>query len=78
MRWILRYIKCTVDVGLIFEKDDHNKQECTGYVDSDYTEDLDKRRYRVCVHLVTLQSIVALSTTEAEYMVMTETMKEAI
>ena len=36
VRWILRYIRGTVDVGLVFEKDDHDKQECTGYVDSNY------------------------------------------
>ena len=33
MRWILRYIKGTIDVGLIFEKDEHGKPECTWYVD---------------------------------------------
>jgi len=36
VRWILRYIRGTVDVGLVFEKDDHGKQECTGYVESNY------------------------------------------
>ena len=44
MRWILRYIKGTVDVGLIFEKDVAGMQECTGYVDSDYAGDLDKHQ----------------------------------
>ena len=37
----MRYIKGTVDVGLIFEKDVAGKQECTSYVNSDYAEDLD-------------------------------------
>ena len=32
----LRYIKSTIGVGLVFEKDDHGKEECTCYVDSDY------------------------------------------
>jgi len=27
VRWILRYIKGTVDVGFIFEKDDYGKQD---------------------------------------------------
>ena len=36
VRWILWYIKGTIDVGLVFEKDEHDKQECTGYVDLDY------------------------------------------
>ena len=44
MKWILRYIKGTIDVGLVFEKDSMGKQECIGYVDSDYAGDLDKRR----------------------------------
>ena len=38
------YIKDTVDVGLIFEKDFAGKQECTGYMDSDYAGDFDKRQ----------------------------------
>ena len=42
VRWILRYIKGTIDVALVFEKDVASKQECTGYVDSDYADDLDK------------------------------------
>ena len=41
---VLRYIKCTIDVGLVFEKDSTGKQEYVGYVDSDYAGDLDKRR----------------------------------
>jgi len=58
------------------------------YVDSDYAEDLDKCRsikgYVFTLFQVpvswhsTLQSTVALSTTEVEYMAMTEAMKEAI
>jgi len=44
MKWVLWYIKGTIDVGLIFEKDFTGKQECIRYVDSDYARDLDKRR----------------------------------
>ena len=43
VKWILRYIKGTIDVELVFEKDSTGKQECVGYVDSDYARDLDKR-----------------------------------
>jgi len=61
-------------------------QECIRYVDSDYLGDLDKRR-SITGYVFTLsqapvswcsilQSTVALSTTEAEYMAMTEAMKE--
>ena len=42
VKWILRYIKGTIDVGLVFKKDSTGKQECIGYVDSDYAGDLDK------------------------------------
>ena len=43
-RWILRYIKGTIDVGLVFEKDVGSKQECTCHVDFYYAGDLDKRQ----------------------------------
>jgi len=42
VKWILRYIKGTVDVELVFEKRTSGKQLCTGYVDFDYVGDLDK------------------------------------
>jgi len=88
VKWVLRYIKGTIDVGLVFENDSIGKQECVRYVDSDYAGDLDKRR-STTRYVFTLsqapvnwrsilQSTVALSTTDAEYMAMTEAMKEAI
>ncbi|XP_070001847.1 secreted RxLR effector protein 161-like [Nicotiana sylvestris] len=42
MKWILRYIHNTVDVGLVFEQEDN--QSVIGYCDSDFAGDLDKRR----------------------------------
>ena len=73
---------------MVFEKDSTGKHDCIGYIDSDYTGDLDKRR-STTGYVFTLsqapvswrsllQSNVALSTTETEYMAMTEAMKEAI
>ena len=44
VKWILRYIQKTLDVGLIFEKDDMVGQHVVGYCDSDYAGDLDKHR----------------------------------
>uniref|UniRef100_A0A3Q7I521 Reverse transcriptase Ty1/copia-type domain-containing protein n=1 Tax=Solanum lycopersicum TaxID=4081 RepID=A0A3Q7I521_SOLLC len=80
------YIHNTVDVGLVFEKKD--SQYLVGYCDSDYAGDLDKRRstsgyvFTIANAPVswksTLQSTVALSTTEAEYMAITEASKEEI
>ena len=44
MKWILRYLLKTVDVGLIFEIDDTCDQCVVGYTDSDYASNLDKCR----------------------------------
>ena len=88
VKWILRYILNTGDVGLKFEKDENLGQCVVGYVDSDYAGDLDRRRSTTGYVFTlakapvswrsTLQSTVALSTTEAEYMAVTEAAKEAI
>ena len=75
VRWVFRYLRGTADCGLKFGKTD---KRLIGYVDSDYAADLDRRRsltgYVFTVGScsvswrATLQSVVALSTTEAEYM----------
>ena len=63
-------------------------QHVVGYCDSDYVGDLDKRRSTTGYVFTlakapvswksTLQLTVALSTMEAEYMAITEAVKEAI
>ncbi|KAM1671634.1 hypothetical protein ACFXTN_036619 [Malus domestica] len=88
VKWILRYILGTVDVGLLFQQDKVTGKCVVGYVDSDYAGDLDKRRsttgfvFTIVGGPISwrsiLQSTVALSTTEAEYMAVTEAIKEAI
>ena len=88
VKWILRYIQKTLDVGLIFKKDDMVGQHVVGYCDSNYAGDLDKRRSTTGYVFTlakapvswksTLQSTVALSTTEVEYMAIIEAVKEAI
>ena len=85
VQWILRYLCGSTDVCLQFGK---SRDGVVGYVDSDYAGDLDKRRslsgYIFCVGgcaiswKAMLQATVALSTTEAEYMAITEACKEAI
>ena len=44
MKWVLRYLLKTVDVGLVFKRDDICDQYAIGFVDSDYAGDLDKRQ----------------------------------
>jgi len=73
---------------LVFEKDDHGKKECTGYVDSDYAGELDKRRsttgyvFTLSQEAVSwrcaLQSTMTLLTTDAKYMALTGAVKETI
>lgn len=67
---------------------DQLQEALVGYVDSDYATNIDNRRsqsgyifnlYGSAVSWKSsLQSVVALSTTEAEYMAMTEAVKEGI
>ncbi|GKD76280.1 hypothetical protein Tco_1334562 [Tanacetum coccineum] len=82
---ILRYIKGTSDVALCFGD---SYLIVTGYVDSDYAGDLDGSKsttgyvftlFGGTVSWVSkLQSVVAMSTTEAEYVVAAQASKEAV
>ena len=86
MKRIFWYLKGTSDVGLIYGGD----TECfvTRFSDSDYAGDVDSRRSVTGYAFIqggsivsckaTLQPTVTLSTTEAEYMAMTEAAKEGI
>ncbi|KAK9200365.1 hypothetical protein WN944_015562 [Citrus x changshan-huyou] len=82
---ILRYIRGTSDVALCYGGSEFTVR---GYVDSDFAGDLDKRKSTTgyvftlagaAVSWISkLQTVVALSTTEAEYMAATQACKEAI
>ena len=87
VKWLLRYVRGSLGVGLKFG---YSKEgvSITSYVDSDYVGDLDKRR-STTGYIFTLfgghvswkpqlQSIMVLSTTEAEYIAATKAMKEAL
>ncbi|KAL5554672.1 hypothetical protein UlMin_042073 [Ulmus minor] len=75
MKWMLRYIKGTFDIGLIYEKKEETKLKLEGFVDADYVGNKDNRRSTTfyvfylngcCISRKTqLQPIVAFSTTEA-------------
>ena len=83
---ILRYIRDTMDYGILY--DGLNTQQLIGYSDSDFAGDVDSRRstsgylYVLAGGPVTWtsqrQRIVALSTTEAEYIAASQATKEAI
>ena len=85
VQWIFRYLRGTSNAYLQFGK---TGDGLVGFVDSDFAGDLDKRRsltgYVFTIGgcavswRATLQSIVACSTTDAEYMAISEACKEAI
>lgn len=82
---ILRYLKGTLNHGLIFKRSD---QPLTGYVDADYAGcPIDRKSYTGYAFILAKcavtwkakkQSTTATSSTEAEYMALTEGAKEAI
>ncbi|XP_047314291.1 secreted RxLR effector protein 161-like [Impatiens glandulifera] len=83
---IFHYLRGTSDVGHIYGS--NNQCIVIGYSNSDYAADIDSRRsmtgyvYTLGDSVVswktTLQSTVTLSTTEGEYMALTEAAKEGI
>lgn len=88
VKWILRYLKGTLDTGLLFDARSDNAKSLLGFVDADYGQDLDGRRsttgyiFSLAGGSIswrsTLQKCVAQSTTEAEYVAVAEAAKEAI
>ncbi|KAE8686024.1 cytochrome P450 71A9-like [Hibiscus syriacus] len=85
VKWILRYLRGTTNKALCFKGGD---TILTGYVDADLAGNVDIRRSTTgyvytlggtAVSWVSqLQKIVALSTTEAEYVAVTEASKEMV
>ncbi|KAL0373888.1 UNVERIFIED_CONTAM: Retrovirus-related Pol polyprotein from transposon TNT 1-94 [Sesamum radiatum] len=87
LKWLLRYLIKTENTGIRFSKCSDGVK-LIGYVDSNCANDRDSRRsttsyvFTLCGACISwksqLQNIVALSTTEAEYIATTEAFKEAI
>ncbi|GJS55932.1 hypothetical protein Tco_0629294 [Tanacetum coccineum] len=85
VKMILRYIKGTSNIALCFGESDLIVK---GYVDSDYVGDLDGSKsttgyvFTLCGGTVSwaskLQSVVVMSTTEAEYFAAAQASKEAV
>ncbi|KAH9800568.1 hypothetical protein KPL71_000711 [Citrus sinensis] len=88
VKWVMRYLKGTLDHGLMYGKSKHEVCDIRGYVDSDFAGDLDRRK-SISGYLfildscliswkATLQHIVALSSTEAQFVAATEAVKESM
>ncbi|CAM8906690.1 unnamed protein product [Rhodiola kirilowii] len=74
VKWILRYLRGCTKIGLKYGGADQGgagteTDMIVGYCDSDYAASIDTRKS---------QSVVALFTTEAEYIAITEVVKEAL
>ena len=88
MKRALRYIKGTLDVGLEFNASNHTAANVTGFTDADWAGDLTERKstsgylFTVCGGLVSWrskrQAIVALSSTEAEYIALSLAAQELV
>ncbi|XP_073133754.1 secreted RxLR effector protein 161-like [Henckelia pumila] len=87
LKWIMRYVNRTSEYGLMFRRQSEGENPVRGYVDSDFAGNIDTRKsitgyvFKLYGTAITwksnLQSVVALSTTEAEYIASTEAVKEA-
>ncbi|XP_042029929.1 secreted RxLR effector protein 161-like [Salvia splendens] len=89
LKWLLRYLNGASSYGLVYKAGAKSQDGAlVGFCDSDYAANRDNRRsqtgYVFNLYGTTiswksgLQHVVALSTTEAEYIAMTEAVKEAI
>jgi hypothetical protein len=82
---VLRYLKGTIDKKLIYRK---NQDNLTCYVDADWANcEIDRRSYTGSTFILSgaafswesrKQRTVALSSTEAEYMALSDASKEAV
>jgi hypothetical protein len=82
---VLRYLKGTIDKKLIYRK---NQDNLTCYVDADWANcEIDRRSYTGSTFILSVaafswesrkQRTVALSSTEAEYMALSDASKEAV
>lgn len=65
IKCILRYIKGTTNMGLVYEMSSKNDRVIKGFVDANYAGDLDKRRSQTSYVLTILYycKLKSLSTT---------------
>ncbi|XP_031259537.1 secreted RxLR effector protein 161-like [Pistacia vera] len=87
LKWVLKYVNGSLNVGLEYCKMTASL-ELVGFVDSDFAGDKDTRKSTTAYYFTLggnciswksqLQPIVVLSSTEAEYVAVTNVFKEAI
>lgn len=85
---VLKYLKGTLNIGITFDGNCNQKNQLIAFSDSDYASCPDTRKSTSGIVLMLnngpviwssrKQSIVATSTTDAEYVAMCETAKEVI
>ena len=88
VKHILQYISETLDLNLIFDKEANTSDDVVRYIDSDFPRSkINQKSTRDYVfmlakaaisHFSKLQSIIALSTCETEYVAICETKKEDV
>ena len=88
LKWLVRYMRGATNVGILFDGNgEHEGDPLKGWSDSDFAGNLDTRRsqsgylFTLYGSLIcwksSLQGVVALSTTEAEFMSLTSAVKES-
>lgn len=85
---VLKYLKGTLDMGITFDGNCDQKNQLVAYTDSDYASCPDTRKSTSGIVLMLnngpviwssrKQSIIATSTTDAEYIAMSEAAKEVV
>lgn len=89
LKRLLRYLVGTDSLGLLFKKSKlEGENALLGYVDADYAFNIDNRRSQIGFVFTwfgtavswksCLQHVVALSTTESEFLAVTEVVKEGV
>lgn len=89
LKRVLRYVKGTIDIKLIYKRNKNYGEKLTGYVDADWaSNELDRRSTTGCLFklfenctvtwITRRQNSVAVSSTEAEYMAVFEAVKEVL
>lgn len=86
VKWLLRYLRGSVKTRLVFRNE--GVFTARGYCDADYAGDADKRRSTTGMVFTvggnpvswrsSLQKVVALSSTESEYIALSEASREAV